>query len=254
MSTSQRPEWFLMSPRQLPADLRLFCFPYAGGSGTIYRNWAGQISPLIEVIPVELPGRGRRLGEPAFRRLPLLVEALVPVIADLLNTKFAFFGHSMGAIIAFELARELRRRGMPQPAHLLVSGRRAPQIPDDDPVTYDLPDEEFRAELLRLQGTPVEVVEHEELMRLLEPLLRADFELVQTYQYVDDAPLSCPIAAYGGINDDEVPRESLLEWKRQTESRFSLHMLPGDHFYLREAGRQLLLLMERELFAPTALP
>lgn len=191
------------------------------------------------------------MAVPPIRRLPLLIEALMPVMIGLLDTKFAFFGHSMGAMIAFELARELRRRKMPQPAHLLVSGRRAPNMPKTDPVTYNLPEDEFRAELLRLNGTPTEVLEHAELMSLLLPLLRADFELVQTYEYADDAPLSCPIAVYGGLEDHEVPREALLPWKQQTEARFSLQLLPGDHFFLRSASRHLLQLLERELFSTT---
>ncbi|HKP12906.1 MAG TPA: alpha/beta fold hydrolase [Blastocatellia bacterium] len=252
MSTNNRSEWFLRAPRQARTDLRLFCFPYAGGTGAVYRSWAEYLPSGVEVIAVELPGRGRRMSEDPFRSLPLLVEALIPELVKLLDMKFAFFGHSMGSMIAFETARELRRRGLPQPAHLLVSGRRAPQILKSDPITYDLPDEEFRAELLRLNGTPVEVLEHEELMKLLLPVLRADFELVQTYEYSDDAPLSCPIAAYGGIEDFEVPRESLLAWEQQTKSRFSLRMLPGDHFFLRSASRQLFQLMGHELLATVA--
>jgi surfactin synthase thioesterase subunit len=186
--------------------------------------------------------------------LPELIETLTPVITTLLDMKFAFFGHSMGAIIAFELARELRRRNGPQPEQIFVSGRRAPQISDDDPITYDLPEDEFRAELLRLKGTPVEVLEHAELMSFMLPLLRADFELIQTYQYSDDLPLHCPISVYGGLQDEDVPRELLLLWKRQTDAQFSLHMLPGDHFFLRSASRILLDLLRQELFRITATP
>ncbi len=239
--------WFLRSGRDGQVKLRLFCFPYAGGTGTIYRNWIGQFSPSVEVIPVELPGRGKRLTEPLIRNIPALIEALTPAIIPLLEGRFAFFGHSMGAIIAFELARELRRRNAPQPAQLLVSGRRAPQMPSSARPIYNLPEDEFRAELLRLNGTPVEVLEHAELMSLLLPLLRADFELIQTYEYSDDAPLTCPITVYGGVEDHEVPREVLAPWEQQTTARFSLHMLPGDHFFLRSASRLLLHLLEREL-------
>lgn len=203
---------------------------------------------------MELPGRGKRLIEPPICSMPAMIEALTPVILPLLDMKFALFGHSMGAIMAFELARELRRRNAPQPEALFVSGRQAPQVPDERPVTYNLSDDEFRAELLRLNGTPVEVLEHAELMDLMLPLLRADFELVQTYQYSDDTPLTCPIAVYGGLQDLDVTRENLLPWKQQTDAQFSLHMLPGDHFFLRSASRILLELLGQELLKITAAP
>lgn len=247
MPPSNGFEWFLREPPRSEARLRLFCFPYAGGGASVYRNWARQIPSTVEVIPVELPGRGKRLTEPPIRKMPALIEALTPVITPLLDMKFAFFGHSMGAIIAFELARELRRRHGPQPEKIFVSGRQASQIPDRDPITYNLPEDEFRAELLRLNGTPIEVLEHAELMDLLLPLLRADFELIQTYQYCDDTPLHCPIAVYGGLEDNYVPREVLLPWKQQTDAPFSLHMLPGDHFFLHSASHILLELLRQEL-------
>jgi len=241
-------DWFLQPPRRSEAKLRLFCFPYAGGAAALYRGWANPIPSTVEVVPVELPGRGKRLTEPPLRSLPALIEELTPILLPLLDLKFALFGHSMGAMIAFELARELRRRNAPQPEHLFVAGRPAPQIPDEYPATYNLPDDEFKAAMQRLNGTPAEVLEHSELMDLMLPLLRADFELVQTYQYLDDAPLSCPITAYGGLQDEDVTREQLLAWQEQTRARFSLHMLPGDHFFLRSANRLLLELLAKDLF------
>jgi medium-chain acyl-[acyl-carrier-protein] hydrolase len=251
MAANNRADWFLRSSPRAETKLRLFCFPYAGGTASVYRSWGDQLPPHVEVIPVEPPGRGKRLVEPPFRRLPELIEALTPVVIPLLDMKYALFGHSMGATIAFELARELCRRNEPQPEQLFVSGRRAPQIPDDDPPTYNLPDDEFRAELLRLNGTPVEVLEHAELMNLMLPILRADFELVQTYVYSEDAPLRCPISVYGGLQDQDVPRESLLSWKQQTVAKCSLHMMPGDHFFLRSATRALFGLLGQELFRIT---
>jgi surfactin synthase thioesterase subunit len=240
-------KWFLRDLARSQAGLRLFCFPYAGGAASIYRQWANRLPPGVEVIAVELPGRGKHLAEPPFRRMPMLIDRLATIIPPLLDVKFAFFGHSMGATIAFELARELRRRQQRQPAQLFVSGRQAPPVADPDPPTYNLPEDEFRAELLRLNGTPAEVLEHAELMNLMMPLLRADFELIQTYEYVEEQPLRCPITAYGGLQDEGLGREMLLPWKEQTEGKFSLHMLPGDHFFLRSASRILLELLEREL-------
>src|SRR5581483_9807888 len=187
---------------------------------------------------------------PPFRNLPALIKELARVIAPLLDINFAFFGHSMGAIIAFELARELRRKNMPQPRQLLVSGRQAPQLGSRHRILYNLPDEELRAELSRLNGIPSEVFGHPELMNLLLPLLRADFELIQTYAYMAEPPLTCGIAAYGGLEDNKVPRELLLPWGQQTDGEFSLQMLPGDHFFLRSASRLLLESLGRELDRP----
>ena len=246
MPSSNRFEWFLRACQHSGAKLRLFCFPYAGGAASTYRSWSGQIPQTVEIVSVELPGRGKRVAELPIRRLPVLIEALTPMMIPLLDMKFAFFGHSMGAIVAFELARELRRRNERQPEQIFVSGRQAPQVPSEI-RTYDLPEDEFRTELLRLKGTPIEVLEHSELMSLMLPLLRADFELAQTYEYRDEAPLHCPIAVYGGLQDYDTPREALLPWKQQTDAQFSLHMLPGDHFFLRSASSKLLGLLRQEL-------
>ena len=154
---------------------------------------------------------------------------------------------SMGAVIAFELARNLRRLSNVEPRALFVSGRQAPQVPDPDPVTYDLPDEEFKAELRRLEGTPKEILEHAELMELLLPMLRADFKLIQTYKYVDGPVLDCPITAYSGLQDYDIRREDLSPWGEQTSSRFMMHILPGDHFFLRSSQNVLLRLLSRSL-------
>jgi len=134
----------------------------------------------------------------------------------------------------------LRREHGPGPVHLFVSGRRAPQVPDPDPPTYNLPEPEFLEELRRLNGTPKAVFEHPELMQLMIPILRADFELVQTYMYLPEPPLDCPISAFGGLQDEDVTREHLEAWRDQTTASFSLQMFPGDHFFLHTAQAFLL--------------
>ncbi|MBO0720374.1 MAG: thioesterase [Blastocatellia bacterium] len=239
--------WFQNSHARGRAELKLFCFPYAGGTASIFRNWANRLPIKIQVIPVELPGRGGRLSEPLFTGIKPLVDALAESIPPLLDTPFAFFGHSMGAVIAFELARSLRAARL-EPAAILASGRRAPHVPDTDPVTYNLPHDEFIEELQRIDGTPREVLEHAELMELMIPMLRADFQLIQTYEYTEGEPLGCPIVAYGGLQDEEETRELLLKWREMTLSRFKLHMLPGNHFFLRTAEALLLELLTQDLY------
>jgi len=230
------------------ARIRLFCFPYAGGSSQIFRNWSDSLSQEIEVCLLQLPGRGNRIQEPAHTGLDALVQDIFEGIIPYLSKPFAFFGHSMGALVSFELARYLRRMQAPVPAQLFLSGRSAPQIPDADPPTYNLPEAEFIKAVRSLNGTPGEVLEHPELMRLMIPLLRADFSVCQTYSYVAESPLNCPITAFGGLEDNEVARESLEAWREHTTDDFKLRMLPGDHFFLHSQQAQLLRILSQEFY------
>jgi medium-chain acyl-[acyl-carrier-protein] hydrolase len=227
--------------------LRLLCFPYAGGAANIFRAWADSLPATVEVCAVQLPGRGGRLLEPPFTDLLLLVRTAAQELLPFLDRPFAFFGHSMGATISYELAQLLRKDYNIEPLHLFASGRCAPQLPDEQPVTYDLPEPKFLEELRQLNGTPAEVLEHPELIELLLPVLRADFELIQTHVYSPKPPLDCPITAFGGVEDKEVRREQLDAWREQTRARFSLQMFPGDHFFLHTAQPLLLESVAREL-------
>jgi medium-chain acyl-[acyl-carrier-protein] hydrolase len=229
------------------AKLRLFCFPYAGGAAGIYRNWAVNLPSAVEVCPIHLPGRGKRMREPAFTQVQALVKEIAPALRPYADKPFAFFGHSMGGLISFELARQLRRERAPGPAHLFISGRRAPQIPNLDAPTFDLPEADFLATLRDLKGTPPDALEHPELMQLMMPLLRADFELCETYAYAPEPPLDCPITAYGGLQDGGVTRMYLEAWSQQTTAAFTLRMIPGDHFYLNTAQPLLLRTLSQEL-------
>jgi medium-chain acyl-[acyl-carrier-protein] hydrolase len=238
--------WIVYPKPNERASLRLFCFPYAGGGSAIFRKWPDCLLDSIEVGLVQLPGRESRLSERAFTRVAPLVNTIARSLYSHFDKRFAFFGHSMGAIIAFELARELRRLRAPSPDHLIMSGRGAPQLSNDLP-TYNLPDPEFLSELKRLNGTPKEVFRNAELIRLMLPLVRADFELIQTYAYSDEPPLDCVITALGGLDDHYVSREELEAWKLQTTNSFRLQFLPGDHFFINTAQRTLLELLSCEL-------
>ncbi|MFL6253976.1 MAG: thioesterase II family protein [Pyrinomonadaceae bacterium] len=240
-------QWFKSPAPNSRSRVRLFCFPYAGGSAAIFHHWSRSLPHDIEVCPVMLPGRGSRMREPPLTRLSTLVEQLARAIEPYLDKPFAFFGHSMGAFIGFELARSLRRQAGVEPAHLFVSGCRAPQLPDSQPLAYDLPDHEFIEYLRELNGTPEEMLGHPELMALMMPLLRADFEAVSTYVYADDAALSCPISAYGGLRDATTTREDLAPWSELTTGRFVLRMFDGDHFFIQHAAPLLLATLSREL-------
>lgn len=236
------------------AGLRLFCFPYSGAGASIFREWARLLPDEVEVCPVQLPGRESRLVERPFTHLPTLVQAAMQGLRPYLDRPFAFFGHSMGALLSFELARALWRETGLLPVHLFVSGHRAPHLPPDEPPAHDLPDEAFIARVNKLKGTPTAVWNHPELRDLLLPILRADFALCETYQYHPARPLPCPITALGGLADNCLRREELEEWRQETAVSFQRRLLPGDHFYLHQERPLLLQVLARDLAQQTAWP
>jgi len=240
-------EW-VTYPRPNPdAPLRLFCFPYAGGGASVFYSWAEGLPSKVELCPIQLPGRESRLSEPPFTRLLPLAQTLALAIRPHLDKPFAFFGHSMGATVAFELARRLREQDGPTPLCLIVSGSRAPHLPDLSSPIHHLPEEEFIAGLRRFNGTPDAVLRHAELLQLLLPLLRADLAVHETYEYVAGEPLECPVFALGGYEDELVDWKGLSAWQEQTRGPFALHMFPGDHFFFRNAQKDLLQTISREL-------
>jgi len=221
------------------ARLRLFCFPYAGRGASVFRDWGRWMPEWIEVVAVQLPGREDRFQEPARRRLPPLVEALAEVFAPFDDVPFAYLGHSMGGLLAFELARKLRDNDRALPVHLVVSGRRAPQIPDPERPIPDLPDEEFARELQRrYQGLPPMIANDPELRAFFLPMVRADLELVDTYDYRPAPPLGCPISVFGGTGD-AIAEEELAAWQEHTTAACRVAMLPGDHFFINTQGESL---------------
>lgn len=247
MKNKTEHPWVSLPKPRPHAKLRLFCFPYAGGSALIFRSWINALPESVEPCAIQLPGRGARLTEKLYTRLLPLAHAIAEGLLPYCDKPFATFGHSMGAMLSFEVARYLRSHYGIEPAQLFVSGRRAAHVPYTDPPTHNLPASELIQELRRIKGTPQEVLDNDELMQLFLPVLRADFEICQTYEYAPGEPLNCPITAFGGLEDDEETRERIESWREQTAGRFSLRMLPGDHFFLHSAERTLIHLLSREL-------
>ncbi len=229
------------------ASVRLFCFPYAGGTALVFRSWAQKFPPSVEVVAIQLPGRATRMKEPPISKLTDLIEPVASALAPLLDKPFAFFGHSMGALISFETARFFRREGRTLPGHMFVSGRSAPQLERTHAPLYNLPKDELMAELQQLEGTPREVLDHPELMDLMLPILRADFSICDTYEYTEEAPLGCPITAFGGLQDVDVSRRRIEPWREQTSSTFTLRMVPGNHFFIHSNETLLLNLLATQL-------
>lgn len=237
--TAVSTSWLAHHRHNKDARVRLFCFPYAGGGASIYRDWRGEQRSQIEICPVQLPGRESRFKEPLFTCLQPLVGALIEGLAHYFDKPFAFFGHSMGALIAYELARRLRKERGISPIHLFVSGRRAPQVISTISQIHMLPYSEFIERLCEFEGIDEGVLQHAELMDFLLPILRADFMVCETYQYVNDEPLDCPLTVFGGTEDPHVSLSDLGAWRQQTKSRCRVQMFPGDHFFLKQFPHEL---------------
>lgn len=237
--SSASDRWIVRHRRDSEAAMRMLCFSHAGGGAATFRSWSAALPTDIEVWAVQLPGRETRLEEPAYRRMTPMIAALAQAIGPRLDKPFVFFGHSMGALVAFELARELRRSSMPQPSRLFLAAFRAPQLPSPNVKIYHWPDDVLRA-VLETDGTPPEVLRDDELMRVLMPTLRADLEVCDTYEHAPQAPLACPFSVFGGRNDVRVPAKDLDGWRMHTASECSMSMFPGSHFFPHTA-RQLLL-------------
>lgn len=241
-SSSEFPEtthWIngIAAPSGNGNVVRLFCFPHAGGGASVFRGWPGALGPGIEIYPIQLPGREGRWLEPPLTHVSDLVPTLAAALRPLLRPPYAFFGHSMGAFIAFELARHLRRENRPGPSVLIVSAARAPQIPDPDPPLHTLPADLLLEELKRFDGIAEELLNEPELISLLLPILRADLAMCESYEYLDEPPLECSISAYGAAQDEKVELEQLTPWRAQTSKDFQLRIFPGNHFFFLKEAR-----------------
>ena len=232
-----------------PGIVRLLCLPYAGGGASVvFRTFGSRLAPVAALCPLELPGRGARRSEALSRRVRELAVRLAGSLEDLRDDSLALLGHSLGALLAFEVARELRRRGGPRPSHLFVSSRRGPRILEAEAPIHGLPDASFVEQVQRrYHAIPEEVLREPDLMELLLPTLRADFEMLETYEYVDEPPLDCPITALGGVEDARATLVGLEAWRVETTGAFQLRRFPGGHFYFREAEGELATLVRRTL-------
>lgn len=227
--------WFChWNPNGTPRRLRLFCFHYAGGGASFYREWPGYCRQAFEIIAVQLPGREHRLQEKPYTDLNTLLNDLVTAIIPQLNQPFAFFGHSLGATVAFELARLLESQGLRSPQHLFVSSR-CPRTGAHLEGLAALSDVDLAREMQRQYGgIPPTVLMDEELLRLIMPSLRGDIQLLEDYVYQAGSILTCPVTAFGGSEDLGVRTEELQQWAAETQNSFRCEIFPGGHFYLRD--------------------
>ncbi|ORT47811.1 alpha/beta fold hydrolase [Frankia sp. KB5] len=226
------PSWFLFSEPGRSARIRLFCFPYAGGVASGYREWWQRSNSDIQVAPVQLPGRENRIAEPAVPDLYQLVSLAAQALRDHVDRPYALFGHSMGAMIAYELSRYLAKMGSRPPVRLLVSGMSAPDLLSGTSSPRRRSREEIIAELRRLHGTPSDMLENEQILDFLLPRLQADWQVTESFRYRPGPRLAVPISVFGGTADPDVPITDLLAWNAHTKSDTRIRLLPGDHFFV----------------------
>ncbi|WP_168711345.1 alpha/beta fold hydrolase [Streptomyces sp. RKND-216] len=220
--------------------LRLFCFPYAGGSARLFAGWEAAMPAHVRLHAVEPAGRGSRFREPPHDRIEALIQDLLPTLLAARDAPYALFGYSLGALVAFELARTMEQRFGCPPAHLCVGAFRAPHMRRTAVPDYNLPEEQFRERLRAFNGTPDAVLADDSLMELVIPILRADLAVADTYQHTAGRPLSCPITAFAGTGDEEVPVSAVAQWERHTSAAFTLKVLEGDHFFIHQQETTML--------------
>ena len=247
MFQSTPNRWLVGGRPQSLGEIRLFAFAYAGGGASVFRQWNKILPPKIDVYAIQLPGRETRFSDPKITQFPAAVEAIAAALRPSLNHPFVFFGHSLGGLLAFETARQLRRLGAPTPVYLFLSGCSAPHVHDPIDEYSKLSDADFSQSVKKYGGMPDEVIKNTELLELFLPTLRADFSLFETYHYTQEPALDCPITAFGGLDDTETPQDKLNAWNIHTSKTFRAKIFPGNHFFLNTAQTQLIGEIARDL-------
>jgi medium-chain acyl-[acyl-carrier-protein] hydrolase len=220
--------------------IRLICFPYAGGGSTAFADWRRLMTGPVELVGLTLPGREARFAEPLLDSVNAASQDIGESIAPLLDRPFVLFGHSLGALIAFETSRWLRRVGLKEPSLLIVSGAAAPHLPIKRKNIHALPDDEFISELRRFNGTPAEILDNTDLMALILPAIRADFMAFESYKYAKELPLSCPLITFAGRSDPDATPEDLQEWRQHTTGTLGSFVFSGDHFFLKSQQSEVI--------------
>ncbi|WP_158601735.1 thioesterase II family protein [Solilutibacter pythonis] len=233
---------------------KLICLPYAGGSQYVFTPWIQALEGRIDVIAPELPGRGRRIMEAPKTRLRDVVHWLSNELHDVLHGDFALWGHSMGALLAYELARTLAANERAMPRHLFLSGARPPQLPRHTERYHELDDAALASKLSQMNGTPVEVLADSDLMALILPTVRADFAICETYHWHPDPhTLHVPMTVIGGDQDPDIPVAKLQGWRSCTNGPVSIIEMAGHHFFLRDQVEAITDVLVETLISPTPL-
>lgn len=210
----------------------LICLPYAGGSSAIFSKWHKYFSKKIKILAIDYPGHGKKFHELLKTEVKLIVEAILPELPKNLSNCY-LYGHSLGAIIAFEILRTLQEQHKPLPMHLIVSGANSPAFPDEEENIGQLSDNEFLSKMQnRYKGFTQEILEQNELLQILIPIVRADVLASENYLFKESSKISCPITAIAGVDDKDIQLEKLMAWGNLTSKSFRHVLIPGDHLSL----------------------
>lgn len=241
-NTSLTKPWIQrLSKTNPPGRTRLFCFPYAGGGASAFHGWPGLLPDEIDLHAIQAPGREDRLFEEPVDTLQDLLDAVTPELLAYSDEPFALFGHSLGAIACWEAARVLREDHGVEPTHVFLSGCRAlPAVHDGRRDLHALPDDELVEELRQMNGTPEEILQNADFMRLLLPVVRADYRMLSRYSFQPGGSPGVPVTVFGGASDPTVGTEDLQQWSELVESDLDTVVLPGDHFFLHSSREALL--------------
>lgn len=245
---SSASPWIVTHTPRPEAKLKLICFPFAGGSASFYHDWSRYLPENIEISSVELPGRGMRFGEPLLYHISTITKPLLEVLKPLFEKQIMFFGHSLGAILGFEVACRLQDMGYTAKA-FIASGCRAPCIPQEETPLHALPDELLVAQLNQYNGTPSDVLNDPDILALFLPIIRADLQVNETYDVEPAIRLKCPICAFAGESDREAAPSLVEPWQSMTDSEFNLTVLSGGHFFLKENQKIFMLHLNKYLAA-----
>lgn len=224
----------------------LFCLPFAGGGASAYNQWVVKMKGILNVCPIQLPGREERIMEEPYKDMGVMLDDLEQAVMSVVKGPYALWGHSMGGKIAYELEKRMERHGYTANC-FFVSGSRVPHIPEPNPI-FHLSDLEFKEKLGRFEGTPKEILDNQELLDFFLPMLRADFTMDETYCSNAPIQLRCPVIAFGGESDREANPEEMRKWKMYTKDYFSCHIFPGGHFYIREHENDVLQALQKQLW------
>ncbi len=240
-------KWFLIPQTNPDAVVRLFCFPFAGGGASAYYHWHKNLPPFVELIGIQLPGRENRTNEPYFQCMTSLVDVLFRQIQPFLNIRFLFYGHSIGALLAFELARRLRRENCDLPEFLLVSASKPPQTVPHSTIATTLPEKQFIEKISIYENLPTQLLADTDFRKMVIQKLRADISLLETYTYTPERPFEFPIVAYSGESDPVTSTGIMEQWRCQTNGPFVLKVIPGGHFFIKNSQSIFLSEMTKEI-------
>lgn len=233
-------------------NVNLFCIPFAGGNRYSFQQLEKVVGNTLNMITLEYPGRGSRYGEPLLKRLNDLCDDLFNQVAGRLQSPYAIYGHSMGGLLTYLLTQRIRNEQLPLPIHLFISGSRAPSMRRDMPDYHKQPRPEFIKSLRSLGGTTDEILNNSDILELYEPILRADFEAVETYEYESCDPFNIPLTVFNGLSD-RISREQAEAWQRETTFPIVLREFPGDHFFILEHTTAIASLIVRNIYAGSPL-